>query len=747
MIRAALSSLRARLLFFLLLAIVPALGLTLSTGLEVRRRAITEAQENTLRLLRPIATDTETTVLTGARQLLSALAEEPSVWKLNPRECSAQFAVELKQHTRFKNLGAITRDGQVFCSALPLPRSINVANRGYFQRAVNTKTFATSGYELSVVDSRPAFILAYPVADAAGTIFAVVTASLDLNRLSRLVDTTSMPSGSLFVAADHHGVVLDRYPDAKQWVGRVMPEAQIAQKLLATRRDGAMETVGPDGVSRLYAFTALGSRLNDPDLILGVGFPSSIAFDIARMTARNLTALGFVAALAFVFAYFNANLLFLRPMIALVAAARRLGAGEVSARTGLAHTSGEVGQLAQAFDDMAGSLQARQGEIEQAADALQRYAHRLETLHQLDQAILRAQSVESVASLAIGRIARNVRTQRIDLVALDDKGTGVILATNPPDPSIWPVGTRFPWSAWGEAEGLLATLEDGKTFTLGIQAVTPHPLLHAVYQRLRMQTLYSVPLLVQGRLVGSLNLWTDASHELSVEDLAIAEEAANQIAVGLESARIRDALRQHAGELEKRLTDTENVLFVLAAAVEAKDPYTEGHLRRLEKYSTEICTAMGLSSQVTTAVRRAALLHDVGKIGIPEAIIQKPGPLTPEEYETVKEHTIIGERICRQLSDGADVGPIVRGHHERWDGAGYPDRLAAESIPLGARIVAVADAWDAMTTDRPYRKALPLEKAMQTLREGAGTQWDRRVIEAFASMHKPVAAPVRTGQA
>ncbi len=196
-------------------------------------------------------------------------------------------------------------------------------------------------------------------------------------------------------------------------------------------------------------------------------------------------------------------------------------------------------------------------------------------------------------------------------------------------------------------------------------------------------------------------------------------------------ARVRSLIRvkHYSDQLER----TENILFVLAVAVEAKDPYTEGHLHRLEEYASQISSALTLPARTKQVNRYGALLHDIGKIGISEAILNKPGKLTPEEFAIIKQHPEIGERICRPLRFGADVAPIVRGHHERWDGGGYPDGLAGEAIPLGARIVAVADAFDAMTTDRPYRKALALEKAWEILREGAGSQWDAAVVEAFAA--------------
>lgn len=197
-------------------------------------------------------------------------------------------------------------------------------------------------------------------------------------------------------------------------------------------------------------------------------------------------------------------------------------------------------------------------------------------------------------------------------------------------------------------------------------------------------------------------------------------------------ARVRSLIR--VKHLNDQLERTENILFALAAAVEAKDPYTEGHLHRLVVYASRISRALGLSARAKQVNQVGALLHDIGKIGIPEAILSKPGKLTPDEFAIIKQHPEIGERICRPLRFGAEIGPIVRGHHERWDGGGYPDGLAGEAIPLGARIVAVADAFDAMTTDRPYRKALVLDRVSEVLRQGAGTQWDAAVVEVFLAV-------------
>lgn len=189
--------------------------------------------------------------------------------------------------------------------------------------------------------------------------------------------------------------------------------------------------------------------------------------------------------------------------------------------------------------------------------------------------------------------------------------------------------------------------------------------------------------------------------------------------------------------LNDHLDNTENVLFVLAQTVEAKDPYTEGHLKRMVNYSSGMAKCMGLPHEMKTALEYAGILHDIGKIGISESILCKPGPLTKEEFEKMKEHSIIGEKIVRPLRFSDSVAPIVRGHHERWDGSGYPDGLAGEKIPIGARIISVVDAYDAMTTDRPYRRNMPKEKAINILQEGKKTQWDAKLVEAFIEIIKP----------
>ena len=196
-------------------------------------------------------------------------------------------------------------------------------------------------------------------------------------------------------------------------------------------------------------------------------------------------------------------------------------------------------------------------------------------------------------------------------------------------------------------------------------------------------------------------------------------------------ARIRSSLRLRRAMAE--MEAAHGVVAALANAVEAKDVTTENHCQRLAGLAYQVAEVVGLKGVDLKGVVFGALLHDVGKIGISEAVLTKPGPLTEPEWEEMRRHPIIGEQICRPLVSSRLFAPIVRHHHERWDGTGYPDRLQGESIPIGARIVGLVDAFDAMVHDRPYRTGMPVEDAFDELRSNAGRQFDPGLIGLFIS--------------
>jgi len=192
-------------------------------------------------------------------------------------------------------------------------------------------------------------------------------------------------------------------------------------------------------------------------------------------------------------------------------------------------------------------------------------------------------------------------------------------------------------------------------------------------------------------------------------------------------ARVRS--NQRLSSALTRLENTRDVLIALASAIDAKDPVTEHHCDRVAELAISLAGVAGLGEEAIEAIGYGAVLHDVGKIGIAEAVLLKPGELTDEERVEMQRHPVIGAQILSPLRLGSMIGPIVRGHHERWDGSGYPDRLRGEAIPVGARVVSVVDAYDAMTHARPYRNALSLEQARAELVRSRGTQFDPELVD------------------
>lgn len=211
-------------------------------------------------------------------------------------------------------------------------------------------------------------------------------------------------------------------------------------------------------------------------------------------------------------------------------------------------------------------------------------------------------------------------------------------------------------------------------------------------------------------------------------------------------ARTRSLLRlkQFTDELE----NAESVLLSLANSIEARDPYTLGHCERLSNMSTMLAERLGLPEEEITALRRAGIVHDIGKVVVPDAILLKPGPLSPEEREIIRKHPVVGERICAPLRTFRLVLPIIRHHHEKHDGSGYPDGLRGGEIPLTAAILQLADVYDALTTNRPYRNASPSEVALQIMDDEADLGWwDRGLFNAFREMirdgHAAPSVPLR----
>jgi len=243
----------------------------------------------------------------------------------------------------------------------------------------------------------------------------------------------------------------------------------------------------------------------------------------------------------------------------------------------------------------------------------------------------------------------------------------------------------------------------------------------------QLQSYVVFPLRTPKRMLGVLNLIRiEGSAAFSNIDLEIINVLTSQASISIENARLYHSIRDNYLKTIRGF----------AMAVEAKDHYTHGHSENVMKYTVVLAKKLGLSDVDIDQIKYAGLLHDIGKIGVSEAILNKPGRLTAEEYNEIKKHPDLGARIISDVPFLQPLVPLIRHHHEFFDGSGYPDGIARDEIPLGARILCVADSFEAMTSNRPYRKAIGMERAIEILDMEKGKQFDPGVIDAFLGLVK-----------
>ncbi len=242
----------------------------------------------------------------------------------------------------------------------------------------------------------------------------------------------------------------------------------------------------------------------------------------------------------------------------------------------------------------------------------------------------------------------------------------------------------------------------------------------------RTRNIICVPLRLRDKLKGVIEVINRLDGDFQPEDIEVLQCLSNNIAVSLENARLYREMKE----------TFQSMIEVLAELIELRDSYTGGHTERVKRYSLLIGERMGLDSRMIEALRLAAVLHDVGKIGVRDSILLKKERLDDEEYRLMSMHAQYGAKVLERVGNLDQVIEGIRHHHERYGGGGYPDGLKGDEIPVIARIISVADTFDAMTTTRPYRTALPPEEAIRELKEGAGRQFDPRVVDILIQAYR-----------
>lgn len=345
-----------------------------------------------------------------------------------------------------------------------------------------------------------------------------------------------------------------------------------------------------------------------------------------------------------------------------------------------------------------------------ARETLEKYKE-LTVIYDITEKLAASLDPKQVSQLVIEEAKRLIKADNISVMVLDeDTGMCSILAAS---------GKEYhPKLALQPGKGIAGSImASGKGEIINDVASDPRYIKGTI----KISSLVCAPLKIKDRVIGAINVSSVEPVNYSAEDLKILSALALQAAASVENARLYDNLK------ETFLT----AVYTLAETIEKRDPYTGGHTKRVMAYSLAIGEVLGLTNGEVERLRLAAILHDVGKIGIRDDILLKKGKLTDEEFNLIKMHTVYGQQVLNHIKYFKEIIPGVMYHHERYDGKGYPEGLQGEEIDIIARIIAVADTYDAMTTDRPYRKGLSYEVAVEELKRCAGSQFDPDVVEAF----------------
>jgi len=431
---------------------------------------------------------------------------------------------------------------------------------------------------------------------------------------------------------------------------------------------------------------------------------SEAKVDVLAPLARFQTSYLLVALLTFWIVLLLSLRLIRRSLIPLgklKEGTREIAAGNYKARVAV--------KSADEFEELAGSFNSM-------ADRIERQMHSLRVANEIDRAILSAWDIQKVVSTLATRIGELIPLDLVSITLFEadhrERATTYVFDRRRNRPLAKHTIEVMP----EELEKLAGSAGVSTSELDNRLASYSEPVAGE-----GMQSLLHVPILLEGRPAAVILLGRMTGNPWSEEDRENARQLGDQAGVALANSELIRKLNEvHWGSMS-----------ALARAIDAKSPWTLGHSERVTEFALRIAQAMGISGRELEVMRRGGLLHDIGKIGVPASILDKPGKLTPEELLAMQEHVNIGVRILQPVPGFAESMPIVAQHHEWLNGNGYPNKLKGKEITLHSRIFAVADCYDALISDRPYRRGMPIETAVAIIREGTGKQFDPEVVEVF----------------
>jgi putative nucleotidyltransferase with HDIG domain len=647
-------------------------------------------------------------------KVLLTLAHLPQVEGFQV-EAVTPLLQELNQHyPEYEDFFLTDAQGQVVAAAYPDHLGLRVDDRPYFQKALATRQLAFSGLLTSRRSGQPTVVAAYPVVGRYGQALGIMAATVDLSRLPHLLSRVRLKEGYSLNVFDQEGrLVFQTGPP-----GVAPKPSQCTQCHAMPSPKGELPPRTWIGGDRFHGLTTTSLGWH----VLVNGPSSTVLGGVQRQAWIVLAFAMVIVALSLWFAHFFGRRIS-QPLLRLAEASRRFGAGE-SVEPLPVTGRDEVAELTNCFNTMI-------GEVGEGRRRLEERQNQLTTILEIDRAMSSTLSLPAVLDILADKVCSLTAVDGAAIFLLEEGR--LTLATSR--------GLASEVAARDGGKACMAMAQQvlqAKTYTM---TEPPHGQSRGESQG-RGNLCLAVPLTSRGRDLGAISFCSSRPDGFTAEEREFLTSIALQASIAVENARLyqqeerrvaelealSEELRRHRDEL---LRAQEKILETLSLSLQAKDPYTMKHGERVSLLARRLARRLGLPREKQDILGRAALLHDIGKITIPDRLLNKKGRLTPPERAEFELHPERSAELLRHLPELGQVLPAIRGHHERYDGKGYPDGLAGEEIPLEARIIAVADGYDALTTDRPYRPAFSHEEALEILRANAATQWDPKVVQAL----------------
>lgn len=676
--------------------------------------------------------------------VLQALAETPAIKRMDRSETEAILSRLLPQFPQFENLFTAGKDGWVRASVVRPEgeKPVGVLDRLYFREVMATGRLALGEVQIGRLTGKGVLVVAHPVRDFSGRLTGLIGAPISLTRFQKWLaeHESEAGAGTTITIIHREGRVIADSVAPEAWAAGDVRESPWFRQV-AAQKEGTAEIALEDGVPRLAGFAPALSGA----VYVVASSPRDVVFAPLRQEIYERILFLLAAFLGMLLAAEIAVRHFTKPLVRLAEGARRIGAGALDERITVSGRD-EVAVAADAFNQMAISLQKREEDLDRSAAELNEAygvllarTRELSLLLDVSQALSSTLDLDDRLAAFAEKMAKGVPVTFCRVALLENKGKQfVIRAAYPLRALDWDpgVGHVFPLADCPLEQQLFA--EQRPIILENIQPADFRPgCIEATFIGLARSALL-LPIQVKGRpmgvvLLGEMRSWDRESFHAG--KVRLCEALVDQVGVAIENAQLYEDLRD-------TLLQT---VSCLARAIDAKSPWTRGHSERVTGYVLALGERLGLGQEELESLRLAALLHDIGKIGTYDFLLEKAERLTPEEFEIVRKHPLTSAEILEPISLFQAIVPAVRSHHERWDGRGYPDGRTGEAIPLFGRILAVADTYDAIMADRPYRKSPGREWALAEIRRCGGTQFDPALVEVFLRIPEEILERVASG--